>query len=53
VLGEVGDDPERFTDTESRRNHAGTSPITTAPGKKRVVLARPARNKRPDDAVAQ
>jgi len=53
VLGEFGDDPERFTDAKSRRNYAGTSPITIASGKKRAVLARHARNKRLYDAVDQ
>ena len=53
VLGEFGDDPERFTDAKSRRNYAGTSPITIASGKKRAVLARHTRNKRLYDAVDQ
>lgn len=46
VLGEFGDDPNRFVDAKSRKNYAGTSPITRASGKHRVVLARYARNKR-------
>jgi AcrR family transcriptional regulator len=37
VLGEFGDDPNRYTDVKSRRNYAGTSPLTVASGKKRVV----------------
>lgn len=53
VLGEFGDDPERFADAKSRRNYAGTSPITIASGKKRAVLARHARNTRLYDAVDQ
>jgi transposase len=53
VLGEFGDDPERFADAKSRRNYAGTSPITIASGKKRAVLARHARNKRLYDALDQ
>lgn len=53
VLGEFGDDPERFADAKSRRNYAGTSPITRASGKKRVVLARYVRNKRLYDAIDQ
>ena len=52
-IGEFGDDPERFTDAKSRRNYAGTSPITIASGKKRAVLARHARNKRLYDAIDQ
>ena len=46
VLGEFGDDPNRYADIKSRRNYAGTSPITRASGTKRVVLARFTRNKR-------
>lgn len=53
VLGEFGDDPERFADAKSRRNYAGTSPITRASGKKRVVMARYIRNKRLYDAIDQ
>ena len=53
MLGEFGDDPERFADAKSRRNYAGTSPITIASGKKRAVLARHARNKRLYDAMDQ
>ena len=45
VLGEFGDDPNRYTDAKSRRNYAGTSPLTVASGKKRAVLARHARNR--------
>ena len=30
VLGEFGDDPNRYTDAKSRRNYAGTSPLTVA-----------------------
>lgn len=51
VLGEFGDDPERFADAKSRRNYAGTSPLTIASGKKRAVLARHARNQRLYDAI--
>ncbi|HEV8297520.1 MAG TPA: IS110 family transposase [Acidimicrobiales bacterium] len=50
VLGEFGDDPNRFDDAKSRKNYAGTSPITRASGKHRVVLARYARNSRLADA---
>jgi hypothetical protein len=45
VLGEFGDDPNRYTDAKSRRNYAGTSPLTVASGKKRTVLARHVRNR--------
>jgi transposase IS116/IS110/IS902 family protein len=40
VLAEFGDDPHRYTDAKARKNYAGTSPITRASGKKKVVLAR-------------
>jgi len=50
VLGEFGDDPNRYADAKARRNYAGTSPITKASGKSRVVLARYARNRRLADA---
>jgi transposase len=50
VLGEFGDDPTRYADARSRRNYAGTSPITKASGTRRVVLARFARNERLFDA---
>jgi transposase len=46
VLGEFGDDPNRYADAKCRKNYAGTSPITRASGKSHVVLARYARNKR-------
>jgi transposase len=51
VLGEFGDVPDRYADAKSRRNYAGTSPVTRASGKKRVVLARHVRNKRLADAI--
>ncbi len=51
VLGEFGDEPNRYTNAKSRKNYAGTSPITRASGTKRVVLARYARNQRLADAV--
>jgi hypothetical protein len=50
VLGEFGDDPNRYADAKSRKNYAGTSPITKASGSRRVVLARYARNRRLADA---
>jgi len=43
--------PERYASTKSRKNYAGTSPITRASGTKRVVLARFARNRRLADAT--
>jgi hypothetical protein len=53
VLGEFGDDPNRYATPKSRKNYAGTSPITRASGRSRVVLARHARNRRLADAVDQ
>jgi transposase len=53
VLGEFGDDPDRYADAKARRNYAGTSPITKASGTKKVVLARYARNTRIADATHQ
>jgi transposase len=50
VLGEFGDDPNRYVDAKSRKNYSGMSPITRASGKHHVVLARYARNKRLSDA---
>jgi len=46
VLGEFGDDPNRYASAKSRRNYAGTSPVTRASGLSRVVLARVSRNRR-------
>ena len=53
VLGEFGDDPNRYTTAKSRKNYAGTSPLTVASGKKRAVLARHVRNRRQYDAIDQ
>ena len=50
VLGEFGDDPNRFAHAASRRAYAGTAPITRASGRHRAVLARHIRNKRLADA---
>jgi len=51
VLGEFGDDPNRYTTAKSRKNYAGTSPLTVASGKKYAVLARRVRNRRLYDAI--
>jgi transposase len=51
VLAEFGDDPHRYATAKARKNYAGTSPITKASGKSRVVLARVATNKRLRDAL--
>ncbi|HZX99223.1 MAG TPA: transposase [Dermatophilaceae bacterium] len=46
ALGEFGDDKKRFRDARARKNYSGQSPITRASGKKTVVLARYATNRR-------
>jgi transposase len=53
MLGEFGDDPNRYTNAKARKNYAGTSPITRASGKRHVALARFVRNKRLADAIDQ
>jgi transposase len=52
VLAEFGDDPQRYADAKSRKNYAGTSPITRASGKKKAVLARYIHNDRLIDALS-
>ncbi|MCB0992513.1 MAG: IS110 family transposase [Microthrixaceae bacterium] len=51
ALSEFGDDPNRYADAKSRKNYAGTSPITRASGNRRVALARHVRNQRLADAI--
>jgi transposase len=51
VLAEFGDDPHRYASAKARKNYAGTSPITRASGKKKVVTARFVRNDRLIDAL--
>jgi transposase len=51
VLGEFGDEPNRYATAKHRKNYGGTSPITRASGTKRTVLARHVRNKRLADAI--
>lgn len=53
ALGEFGDDPNRYADAKSRKNYAGTSPITRASGNRHVALARFIRNRRLADAIDQ
>lgn len=50
VLGEFGDDPNRYADAKARRNYAGTSPITIASGKLKIVRARHVGNRYLSDA---
>ena len=51
VLAEFGDDPARYATAKSRKNYAGTSPITRASGKKKVIAARFIYNDRLIDAL--
>lgn len=53
TLGEFGDDTGRFANARSRKNYSGQSPITRASGKKSVVLARYATNRRLGAALHQ
>ena len=49
VLGEFGDDPNRYADAKSRKNYAGTSPVTKASGKSKSS----ARSPQPQQAPGQ
>lgn len=51
VLAEFGDDTTRYATAKARKNYAGTSPITRASGKKKIVLARYVHNDRLIDAL--
>jgi transposase len=51
VLAEFGDATGRYADAKARKNYAGTSPITRASGKKKVVAARFVHNDRLIDAL--
>ncbi len=51
VLAEFGDDPRRYADGKARRNYGGTSPITRASGKRKIVAARYIHNGRLIDAL--
>ena len=51
ALGEFGDDPQRFASARARKNYSGQSPVTRASGRKTVVLARYATNRRLGDAL--
>lgn len=50
VLGEIGDDPARFTEPSNLRAYAGTAPVTIASGRSHYVKARKVCNKRLGDA---
>jgi hypothetical protein len=51
VLGEFGDDPDRYATGKARKNYAATSPITRASGKRKTVAARFVHNDRLVDAL--
>jgi len=51
VLAEFGDAHDRYTSAKARKNYAGTSPITRASGKKKIVAARFVHNDRLIDAL--
>ncbi|MGV9681053.1 IS110 family transposase [Nocardia sp. NPDC003482] len=51
VLAEFGDARGRYTTAKARKNYAGTSPITRASGKKKIVTARYVHNDRLIDAL--
>lgn len=53
ILSEFGDDPNRYTNVKSRRNYAGTSPITRQSGLYQTVRARHIRNRRLITAIDQ
>jgi len=53
VLSEFGDDPDRYADARSRKNYAGTSPITRQSGRQTFVLARYVHNDRLLDALGR
>jgi transposase len=53
VLGEFGDNPNRYQNAKGRKNYAATSPITRASGTSRVVSARWIGNKRLVAAINQ
>jgi transposase len=50
VVGEFGDDPTRYHHPKARKAYAGTAPVTRASGKRQLVVARLARNRRLADA---
>jgi hypothetical protein len=52
VVAEFSDDRTRSRHPKARKRSAGTAPITRASGKRQVVVARPARNRRLADACS-
>ena len=53
VLAEFGDGPAQYANAKSRKNYAGTSPVTRASGKKKTVMARYIHNDRLIDALTR
>jgi transposase len=51
VLAEFGDAPGRYASAKARKNYAGSSPLTRASGRSKIVLARYIRNNRLTDAL--
>jgi transposase len=51
VLAEFGDAHDRYASAKARKNYAGTSPITRASGKKKIIAARFVHNDRLIDAL--
>jgi transposase len=51
ILGEMGDDRERFTTARGLKAYAGTAPVTRASGTKTTVRFRLVRNKRLNHAA--
>ena len=51
VLAEFGDAPGRYASARARKNYAGSSPLTRASGRSKIVLARFIRNDRLTDAL--
>ncbi len=51
ALAEFGDAPGRYASAKARKNYAGSSPITRASGRSKIVLARFIRNNRLTDAL--
>jgi len=50
LLGEFGDDPDRYATAKGRKAFAGTAPVTRSSGLRTVVVARVACNQRLVDA---
>ena len=50
MLGEFGDDPDRYQTAKGRKAFAGTAPVTRSSGLRTVVVARAACNQRLVDA---